>query len=175
MSYHLLDNVTLSGASSYTYSDFNITSSSTVGKYWAWEFRFHDITNPLPSGGYNYYPYLQANASLNLSYVMTLNNLTSTSPSTNHRNGSSWIQLTDGLSTYNLPSNGKLLIEQPKRNGTTWFSNFHFDWTTYHTTYGYSRFNTFGVFNDYTSIDQITIKPSNGTWSGGISVYGIVS
>ena len=173
MSYHLLDNVTLSYAASYTYSNFNITSSSTVGKYWAWEFRFHDIRN---MSFVNYYPYLQANASLNIPYAITLNNFTSTSPSTNHRTGSSWIQLTDGLSTaYDVPSNGKLLIEQPKRDGTSWYSNFQFDWNTYHTTYGYSRFNTFGVFTSYTSIDQITIKASSGVLSGGVSVYGIVS
>jgi len=172
MSYHLLDNVTLSGASSYTYSNFNETSSSTVGDYWAWEFRFHDMTN---ASSTNYYPYLQATASLNIPYVITLNNFTSTSPTTNHRSGSSWIQLTDGVSTANVPSNGKLLIEQPKRNGTSWYSNFEFDWTTHSSTYGYSRFNTFGVFTSFTSIDEITIKPSSGTWSGGISVYGIVS
>ena len=173
MSYHLLDNVTLSGASSYTYSNFNETSSSTVGTYWAWEFRFHDITN---TGFYNYYPYLQATASLNIPYTITLNNFRSAPTAyTTNSSGSSWIQLTGSISYMSTPSNGKLLIEQPKRNGTTWFSNFQFDWTTYHSTYAYSRFNTFGVFNDYTSIDEITIKPSSGTWSGGISVYGIVS
>jgi hypothetical protein len=171
MSYHLLDNVTLSGASSYTYSDFNETSSSTVGTYWAWEFRFHDMTNP---SFYNYYPQLQATASLNIPYTITYNAFTSTSPYTSHNTGSSWITLA-GLSTYNVPSNGKLLIEQPKRNGTTWFSNFEFDWTTYDSTYGYARYNSFGVFTDYTSIDEITIQPHNGTLSGGISVYGIVS
>ena len=172
MSYHLLDNVTLSGASSYTYSNFNETSSTTVGTYWAWEFRFHDITNP---SFYNYYPNLQATASLNIPYTIAYNAFTSTSPYTHNTTGSSWIQLTYSISTYNVPSNGKLLIEQPKRNGTGWYSNFEFDWTTYDSTYGYGRYNTFGVFTDYTSIDEITIKPNNGTWSGGISVYGIVS
>ena len=172
MSYHLLDNVTLSYAASYTYSNFNITSSSTVGKYWAWEFRFHDITN----SSNNYYPWFQANASLNIQYAITRNDFTSNYPNTSYQyGGSSWIQLTGGLSTYNVPSNGKLLIDQPKRDGTSWYSNFQFDWTTYHSTKRYSRFNTFGTFISYTSIDQITIKPNGGTWNGGISVYGIVS
>lgn len=172
MSYHLLDNVTLSGASSYTYSNFNITSSSTVGTYWAWEFRFHDMTN----ASSNYYPQLQATASLNIPYTATSHGFTSANPYTAHGTGSSWISL-GGYSDWNVPSNGKLLIEQPKRNGTSWYCNFQSDWTTYDGVYGYgySHFNIFGVFTDYTSIDEITIKPSSGTWNGSISVYGIVS
>ena len=173
MSYNLLDNVTLSGASSYTYSNFNITSSSTAGPYWAWEFRFHDITNGNVS---NYYPQLQATASLNIPYTVTYNAFTSANPYNSGGTGSSWIALS-GYSDWNVPSNGKLLIEQPKRNGTSWYCNFQSDWTYYDSAYGYgySHLNSFGVFTDYTSIDEITIKPNTGTWYGGISVYGIAS
>lgn len=173
MSYHLLETATLSSASSYTYSNFNETSSSTVGPYWAWEIRLQDLRR---SSSSDYYPQLQANASLNIPYVTALNSFTEVSPTTNNRSGSSWIQLTERACSWQGPWNGKLLIEQPKRNGTTWYCNFIFDFTSWvFSTYKHQRSVTTGVFTSYTSIDQITLRPSNGVWNGSVAVYGIVS